>query len=136
MNKGIILLVEDDPDQEALVLRALKKNDIQSDVIVAHDGAEALDYIFDKKIIPGVVLLDLQIPRVDGLEVLKRIRNEELTKNLPVFVLTASDLSRDIIESYNLGVSSYIRKPVDIEQFDKVITDFINYWNVLSVRRL
>lgn len=136
MNKGLILLVEDDPDQEALVLRALKKNDIQSDVIVAHDGAEALDYIFDKKIMPGVVLLDLQIPKVDGLEVLKRIRNGKLTKNLPVFVLTASDLSKDLIESYNLGVSSYIRKPVDFEQFDKVITDFINYWNVLSVRRL
>ena len=136
MNKGVILLVEDDPDQEALVLRALKKNDIQSDVIVAHDGAEALNYIFDKKIMPGVVLLDLQIPKVGGLEVLKRIRNEKLTKNLPVFVLTASDLSKDIIESYNLGVSSYIRKPVDFEQFDKVITDFINYWNVLSVRRL
>lgn len=136
MNKGVILLVEDDPDQEALILRVLKKNDIKSDVIVAHDGVEALDYIFDKKIMPGVVLLDLQIPRVDGLEVLKRIRNEKLTKNLPVFVLTASNLSKDIIESYNLGVSSYIRKPVDIEQFDKVITDFINYWNVLSVRRL
>ncbi len=136
MSKGVILLVEDEPDQEVLVLRALKKNDIQSDVIVAHDGAEALNCIFDKKIMPGVVLLDLQIPKVDGLEVLKRIRNEKLTKNLPVFVLTASDLSKDIIESYNLGVSSYIRKPVDIEQFDEVIKDFINYWNVLSVRRL
>ncbi len=118
MSDKIILLVEDNPGDEALTLRALKKNNIEHDVVVAHDGAEALDYLFgegaysgrDTSVMPELILLDLRLPKMDGLEVLKRLRADELTENIPVVVLTSSDADKDLIDSYNLGANCYLRK--------------------------
>jgi len=142
MNNKNILLVEDNPDDEALTLRALKKNNIANEVIVARDGVEALDYLFaegthegrDLSNQPQVILLDLKLPRVDGLEVLKRIRGDERTKCLPVVILTTSNEEQDIANSYDLGANSYIRKPVDFDQFMEAIRQLGLYWLVLNIK--
>lgn len=136
-----ILLVEDNPDDEALTLRALKRNNILNDVIVARDGAEALDYLFaegqyadrDSSRLPEVILLDLKLPKVDGLEVLKRIRANQRTKRLAVVILTSSNEESDIIAGYDLGANSYIRKPVDFNQFMEAVRQLGLYWLVLNV---
>jgi len=136
----IILLVEDNADDEALTLRALKKNNIQNEVVVARDGAEALDYFFgtgayagrDLTLMPTVTLLDLKLPKVDGLEVLRRIRTHERTKLLSVVILTSSKEEQDLINGYSLGANSYIRKPVDFAQFTEAIRELGLYWLVLN----
>ncbi len=134
MKEKRILLVEDNPDDELLTLRALRTSDIASRVDVARDGAEALEYLFENqgKPLPELVLLDLKLPKIDGLEVLRRIRNEEATKLLPVVVLTTSDEQRDIVESYKLGANSYIRKPVDFQRFSESICQLGIYWLALN----
>jgi two-component system response regulator len=140
MSKKNILLVEDNPDDEALTLRALKKNNILNEVIVARDGAEALDYLFgigkyagrDLSNMPQVILLDLKLPKIDGMEVLRRIRADERTKLLPVVILTSSKEERDLINGYKLGANSYIRKPVDFEQFREAVRQLKLYWLVLN----
>ena len=141
MNDKMILLVEDNPDDEALTLHALKKNNILNEVVVAHDGVEALDYLFskgsyssrDRSVMPEVILLDLKLPKVDGLEVLRQVRNDERTRLLPVVILTSSKEERDMIESYSLGANSYIRKPVDFIQFGDAVQQLGLYWLVLNV---
>ncbi|MDP2176896.1 response regulator [Methylicorpusculum sp.] len=136
----IILLVEDNPDDEALTLRALRKNNILNDVVVARDGVEALDYLFgtgaysDRNIDiqPQVVLLDLKLPKLDGLEVLKRIRSDPRTQLQPVVILTTSSEDRDILSSYQLGANSFIRKPVDFQQFMEAVRQLGLYWLVVN----
>jgi len=140
MEKKIILLVEDNPDDELLAIRALKKNNIMNEVVVARDGVEALDYLFgtgayagrDMSMMPQVILLDLKLPKVDGLEVLRRLRDDERTKLLPVVILTSSKEDRDLTASYSLGANSYIRKPVDFVQFAEAIKQLGLYWLVLN----
>ena len=135
-----ILLVEDNPDDEALTLRVFAKNKIANPVIVARDGVEALDYLFgtgshagrDLRIMPAVVLLDLKLPRVDGLEVLRRVRADARTALLPVVVLTTSKEQQDIHEAYSLGANSYIRKPVDFERFIYAVGQLGLYWLSLN----
>lgn len=135
-----ILLVEDNPDDEALTLRALKKNNIVNEVVVARDGVEALDYLFgtgtyagrDLGQMPSVVLLDLKLPRVDGLQVLQRLRGDERTRLLPVVVLTSSREDVDLMRSYSLGASSYVRKPVDFIEFVEAIRNLGMYWLMLN----
>jgi CheY-like chemotaxis protein len=137
---GVILLVEDNPDDEALTLRALKKNNVANEVVVARDGVEALDYVFgtgahagrDRSQMPQVVLLDLNLPRLGGLEVLRRIRSEPTTQILPVVVLTSSKEERDLVESYRLGANSYVRKPVDFVEFVEAARQLGLYWLVLN----
>ena len=139
--KTIILLVEDNPDDEELAVRALKKNHVLNNVVVVRDGVEALDYLFgsgkyegrDISEQPQVVLLDLKLPKVDGMEVLRRIREDERTKFLPVVVLTSSSEEKDLVESYKLGANSYIRKPVDFKQFTEAVQQLRLYWLVLNV---
>jgi len=136
----VILLVEDNPDDVELTLRSLKKHNISNEVIVAHDGAEALEYLFatgayadrDSKIMPAVILLDLKLPKVDGLEVLRRLRADERTKLLPVVILTSSKEEQDLINSYSLGANSYVRKPVDFVQFSKAVKQLGLYWLLLN----
>ena len=140
MNTKIILLVEDNPDDVQLTLRALKKNNIMNEIIVAQDGVEALEYLFgtgkfsgrDMSVMPQMILLDLKMPRMDGLEVLLRIRADERTKLLPVVVLTTSNEDKDRIESYKLGANSYVRKPVDFNQFAEAVKQLGLYWLVLN----
>lgn len=135
-----ILLVEDNPDDEALTLRAFAKNKIANPVVVARDGVEALDYLFgtgihagrDIAAKPSVVLLDLKLPRIDGLEVLRRIRADNQTRLLPVVILTTSKEQRDIYEAYSLGANSYIRKPVDFEKFIHAVGQLALYWLSLN----
>ncbi len=142
MDDKKILLIEDNPDDESLTLRALKKNNIANEVIVARDGVEALDYLLgegahkgrDLSDQPQVILLDLKLPKVDGLEVLKRIREHDRTRHLPVVILTTSNEERDIIASYDLGANSYIRKPVDFEQFMEAVRQLGLYWLVLNIK--
>jgi two-component system, response regulator len=140
-NNKIIFLVEDNPDDEALTLRALRKNNILNEVVVARDGIEALDYLFgtgahtgrDVSDHPQVILLDLKLPKVDGLEVLRRLRADERTRLFPVVVLTTSNEDRDILSSYEFGANSYIRKPVDFEQFMEAVRQLGLYWLVLNM---
>jgi two-component system response regulator len=135
-----ILLVEDNPDDEALTRRALKKNKIGNEVVVAHDGAEALDFLFgtgtyegrDLSCMPHLVLLDLKLPKVDGLEVLRRMRAAERTKLLPVVILTSSREQQDLVNGYGYGANSYIRKPVDFAQFVEAVRQLGLYWLVLN----
>jgi two-component system response regulator len=136
----VILLVEDNPDDEILTLRAMKKNNIVNEIVVARDGAEALDFIFatgayserDAALMPQVILLDLNLPKMGGLEVLRRIRENERTALLPVVILTSSKEEKDLVESYRLGANSYIRKPVDFKQFSEAIRQLGLYWLVLN----
>lgn len=135
-----ILLVEDNPDDVALTMRALNKNNIANEVIVAKDGVEALDYLFgtgaydsrDASKTPAVVLLDLKLPRIDGLEVLEHIRKDERTKLTPVVILTSSKEEQDLIRGYRLGANSYIRKPVDFIQFSEAVRQLGLYWLILN----
>lgn len=129
----VIVLIEDNPDDEALTLRALKKNAIGNEVIVLRDGAEALEFLLRPEApSPQLVLLDLKLPRIDGLEVLRRLRGETRTALLPIVVLTSSNEERDLVESYRLGANSYIRKPVDFEQFTDAVRQLGLYWLVLN----
>lgn len=140
MNNKIILLVEDNPDDIALTLRALNKNRIANEVAVAHDGVEALDYLFgtgqhagrDVTQVPAIVLLDLKLPKLDGLEVLRRLRADARTKLVPVVILTSSKEEQDLVGGYALGANSYIRKPVDFSQFTEAIRQLGLYWLVLN----
>ena len=140
MQNKTILLVEDNPDDEALTLRAFQKNKIRNEVAVVRDGAEALDYLFcrgayasrDPGAHPAITLLDLKLPKVDGLEVLKQIRANPSTRLLPVVVLTSSREEQDLISSYTLGANSYIRKPVDFNQFIDAVRNLELYWLVLN----
>jgi CheY-like chemotaxis protein len=140
MKNKVILLVEDNPSDIKLTKRALEQSQITNELIVAEDGGEALDYLFgtgqyagrDIRIIPAVVLLDLKLPRIDGLDVLKKIRTNELTSLLPVVILTSSDQEKDIIDSYKLGANSYIRKPVDFNQFAEAVRTLGLYWLLLN----
>ena len=135
-----ILLVEDNPDDEALTLRALQMNKIQNEVIVARDGVQALDYLFgtgkyagrDVRETPAVMLLDLKLPKVDGLEVLKRVRAQESMRLLPVVILTSSKEDQDVLSSYSLGCNSYVRKPVDFDEFIKAANQLGLYWLLLN----
>ncbi|MCC5645389.1 response regulator [Nostoc sp. CHAB 5824] len=136
----MILLVEDNPDDEALTLRALKKNNILNEVVVARDGVEALDYLFgkgayadrDMSVMPNLILLDLKLPKMDGLEVLRHLRTDDRTKILPVVILTSSKEEQDLINGYSLGANSYVRKPVDFSQFSEAVRQLGLYWFVLN----
>ena len=140
MNNKMILLVEDNARDEALTLRALKKSNIVNEVLVARDGVEALDLLFgtgihanrEMSVMPQLVLLDLKLPKVDGLEVLRRIRANGNTKALPVVVFTSSSEEEDVISSYNLGANSYVRKPVEFEKFLEATKQLGLYWLVLN----
>ncbi len=140
MEKKVILLVEDNPSDIGLTKRAFEKNRIQNTLVVAEDGQEALDYLFgagayagrDTSEMPAVVLMDLKLPRVDGLEALRRIRAHDLTKRLPVVILTSSREDQDVAMSYDLGANSYIRKPVDFQQFAEAVRTLDLYWVVLN----
>ena len=136
MDDKIILLVEDNPDDVDLTLRALKQNNIMNKVIIARDGVEALDYLLgtgmyegrDVKDLPVVTLLDLKLPKIDGLDVLRRIRQNEITRLLPVVILTSSTEDKDVITGYQLGANSYVRKPVDFKEFIEAIKLLGLYW--------
>ena len=136
LDSKVILLVEDNPDDEALTLRAFDKKRILNPIVVAHDGVEALEYLFatnayagrDISNIPALILLDLKLPRLDGLQVLKRVREDERTRRIPVVVLTSSREDQDLIASYNLGANSYIRKPVEFDKFVEAAGLLGMYW--------
>jgi two-component system response regulator len=136
MTSRTILLVEDNPDDEALTLRALKKNNILNDVTVARDGAQALDYLFTDRgtatTLPGLILLDLKLPKIDGLEVLRRIRANERTKILPVVVLTSSKEQEDVLGSYRGGANAYVRKPVNFADFSTAVSTLGLFWLMLN----
>ena len=140
MKDKIILLVEDNPDDELLTLRALKKNGVLNEVVVARDGVEALDYLFgtgshagrDIGVMPQLILLDLKLPMIDGLEVLRRLRSDERTRLLPVVILTSSREQQDMVDGYGLGANSYVRKPVNFEQFVSAVEQLKLYWLVLN----
>lgn len=140
MAKKMILLVEDNPDDAALTLRAFEKNKITNEIVVVRDGVEALDWLFaegayagrDRNELPQVILLDLKLPKVDGLEVLRRIREDDHTKLLPVIILTTSEEESDRLAGYSLGANSYIRKPVDFSQFIEAVRQLGLYWLVLN----
>jgi CheY-like chemotaxis protein len=140
MRDKIILLVEDNPDDELLTLRALRKNNVLNKVVVARDGVEALDYLFgtgrhsgrDIAVMPQLILLDLKLPKIDGLEVLKRLRADERTRLLPVVILTSSREEQDMLDGYGFGANSYVRKPVNFEQFVQAIEQLKLYWLILN----
>jgi two-component system, response regulator len=140
MEQSVILLVEDNPDDEALTLRALKKNNIRNEVVVARDGVAAVDYLFgtgayagrDLAAMPQVVLLDLKLPRMDGFEVLERIRSSEATKFLPVVILTTSNEDQDRLRGYGLGANSFVRKPVEFDKFIEAVRQLGLYWLILN----
>jgi two-component system response regulator len=136
----VILVVEDNPQDATMTVRALKKHNVSNTVVVARDGVEALDYLYgtgayagrDPFDPPQVVLLDLKLPKVDGMQVLKRIRSEPATKTLPVVILTSSDEQRDLVESYEHGVNSYVRKPVDFAEFSDAVSHLGLYWTLIN----
>jgi CheY-like chemotaxis protein len=138
--KSILLLVEDNPDDEELTLLAFEQNPSAQDVVVARDGVEALDYLFgtgiyagrDTSTLPALILLDLQLPRINGLEVLQRLRADQRTKLIPIVILTTSNEQQDLIDSYTLGCNSYIRKPVDYNQFVTAVQQLGMYWLLLN----
>ena len=140
MTDKVILLVEDNPDDELLTLRALRKNAVTGEVVVARDGVEALDYLFgtgayagrDTSVMPQLILLDLKLPKIDGLEVLRRLRADERTRLLPVVILTSSREQKDMLEGYGLGANSYVRKPVNFEQFVRAVEQLKLYWLILN----
>ena len=140
MNEKTILLVEDNPDDEALTVRALKKNNIVNEVVVARDGVEALDYLFgegayagrDTRATPQLILLDLKLPKLDGLGVLRRLRADPRTKLLPVVLLTSSNEEEDMFSGYDLGANSYIQKPVDFGKFRETVCQLGWYWLLLN----
>jgi len=140
MDDKMILLVEDNPDDEALTLRALKKHNVGNKVFVVRDGAEALDFLFcmgayvdrDPHKMPQITLLDLKLPKVDGLEVLRRLRADERTRLLPIVILTSSNEEQDLIVGYKIGANSYVRKPVDFNQFVEAVRNLGLYWLVLN----
>ena len=140
MDDKVILLVEDNADDELLTLRALKKNNIRNEVVVARDGSEALDYLFgtgihagrDLRVMPQIVLLDLKLPKVDGFEVLTRVRSGEATKLLPVVILTTSNEDQDRIRGYGLGANSFVRKPVEFDKFIEAVRQLGLYWLILN----
>ncbi len=140
MQRKTVLLVEDNPDDEALTLRSLNRNSVVNDVIVTRDGAEALDYLFctgkyagrDQSGQPELILLDLKLPKIDGLEVLRRIRSDERTRLLPVVVLSSSDEEPDMMQSYLLGANSYVRKPVEFGRFAEAVRQLELYWLVIN----
>jgi two-component system response regulator len=135
-----ILLVEDNPDDELLARRTLKKNNICNEVLVARDGAEALEYLFatgryegrNLEYMPQVILLDLALPKIDGLEVLRRIRSDEWTRLLPTVILTSSEEQKALVKGYELGANSYVRKPVEVTQFCAAVRELGMYWIVLN----
>lgn len=136
----VVLLVEDNPDDEVLTLHALKKNGISNQVMVARDGVEALDYVFARGIhegrdvcdLPAVILLDLNMPKLGGLEVLRQIRADPRTRRTPVVILTTSKEDQDLIQSYELGANSYVRKPVDFERFTEAVNNLGMYWLLIN----
>jgi two-component system response regulator len=140
MNRELILLVEDRPDDVELTLRAFARSNVANEIVVARDGEEAIDYLFamgthagrDPNLMPSVVLLDLKLPKVDGLEVLRRMRNDERTRRLPVVVLTSSNEEQDVARSYDLGANSYVRKPVDFAEFIEAARQLGLYWLLLN----
>lgn len=136
MDQKIILLVEDNADDEELTMRAFRKNNIRNEVRVARDGQEAIDYFFAEGAlanpVPTMVLLDLKLPKVDGLEVLRRIRSDQRTCTLPIVILTSSREEQDVVSGYRLGANSYIRKPVDFNNFSEAIRQLGLYWLVLN----
>lgn len=140
MEDKVILLVEDNPRDEVLTLRALKKNNISNEVVVTRDGVEALDFLFgtgtyadrDVSVMPQVILLDLKLPKVDGLQVLQKIRSDERTSLLPVVIFTSSSEEEDLMKSYSLGANSYVRKPVEFEQFLEATRQLGLYWLILN----
>ena len=140
MEDKLILLVEDNPDDQALTLRALKKNNIRNRVVIRQDGVEALDFLFcrgadaarDPHDMPQVILLDLKLPKIDGLEVLRRLRADERTHLLPVVILTSSKEEQDMIQGYGYGANSYVRKPIDFNQFVEAVNQLGLYWLVLN----
>jgi CheY-like chemotaxis protein len=128
----VILLVEDDPDDAVLTIRALKRSNVTNELVVVKDGVEALDYLFGTDAVPSVVLLDLNLARIDGREVLKRMRADERTRLLPVVVLTSSNEEEDLVQSYDDGCNSYVRKPVDFRQFSSAVHQLGLYWLLLN----
>src|SRR5690348_3065918 len=140
MDKKVILLVEDNPDDVALTLRAFKKSNIANEIVIAGDGVEALDFVFgtgshagrDTRVQPEVVLLDLKLPKLNGFEVLKALRSDERTRLLPVVILTSSREQQDIVQGYGLGANSYVRKPVEFEKFVEAVLSLGLYWLVVN----
>lgn len=136
----VILMVEDNPDDEKLTLLALRKNNIANEIVVVRNGADALDYLFaagryagrDRSQMPAVMLLDIHLPKIDGLEVLRRVREDEQLRRLPVVMLTSSKEEKDIVDSYNLGANSYVRKPVDFDEFSDAVRQLGLYWLILN----
>lgn len=134
--KNVILLVEDNPDDEALAIRALKKSNISNPIVVARDGVEALDMLFGsngrERISPAVILMDLKLPRLNGIETLEKIRAAETTRNIPVVMLTTSDEEADVLRAYQSGVNSYVRKPIEFAEFSRVTSQLGMYWLLLN----